>query len=119
MKNGIHTDYKLVSRRKELRNKATPQEQELWKYLKGRKLRFKFQRQHSIGPYIVDFYCAQKKLIIEIDGDQHRANKEYDEERTGYLELYGYKVIRFWNSEIDTNIINIVNTIERVLTYRE
>jgi very-short-patch-repair endonuclease len=112
----IHNNRELTERRKDLRNNATSQEKILWQYLKGKKVGFKFQRQHSIGAYITDFYCPEKKLIIEIDGSQHRENKEYDQLRTNYFEAQGYTVLRFWNSEIDLNIFKVLERIQECLT---
>lgn len=111
----IHNNRKLKDRRRRLRNNATHQEKILWQYLRSKKLGFKFLRQHSIGSYIVDFYCPQKKLIIEIDGSQHTENKEYDLERTAYLEMQGFKVIRFWNNEIDTDLSKVLKTIQEYM----
>jgi very-short-patch-repair endonuclease len=116
MKNGIHTDRLFKARRKELRNTATPHEVKLWKYLKGKNLGYKFQRQHSIGSYIVDFYCPCKRLIIEVDGSQHEENKEYDVQRTKFFEAQGYRVLRFWNNEISTQIFSVLEKIQEYLT---
>ena len=106
----IHSDISLKQKRKVLRNNATLQERVLWLYLKSSGLGYKFQRQHSIGNYIVDFYCRDKNLIIEIDGIQHDDidDRLYDEERTMYFESLGYKVVRFWNNEINTNIDGVL-----------
>ena len=85
----------------------TKQERILWTFLRKKNINnLKFGRQYSIGNYIVDFICNEKKLIIEIDGGQHNENQNitYDKERTKYLESKGYKVIRFWNNDIDNNI---------------
>ena len=73
----------------------------------------KFRRQYPIGEYIVDFVCKDIKLIIELDGGQHNKeeNIEYDKNRTLFLENKGYKVIRFWNNEIDNNIEGVYKTI--------
>jgi len=57
-------------------------------YIKSKKLGVKFRRQHGIGPYIVDFYCKEKNLIIELDGSQHKDEKEYDKERDNYVETW-------------------------------
>ena len=95
---------KLLSRRKELRKSLTPQELKLWHYLRNKKLGVKFRRQHGIGPYVVDFYCKEKNLIIELDGSRHLNEKEYDKERDSYIETLEIKVLRLWNSEIDKNI---------------
>ena len=110
-----HQDKSLRYRRQELRSKATLQEIILWKYLRQSNLGFKFERQHSIGPYIVDFYCAKKKLIIELDDSQHLDNKEYDKERTDYLINLGYRVLRFWNGEVNTNLSWVLTKIRNNL----
>jgi very-short-patch-repair endonuclease len=99
---------KFIERRKKLRREMTPQEYKLWFFLKNKNLGFKFRRQHGIGPYIVDFCCTEEKLILEIDGSQHFEAKEYDQERTSYMQLIGFRVIRFWNNEIDTNMEGVL-----------
>jgi len=99
-------------RRKTLRQSLTSQEFKLWFYLKGKNLGVKFRRQHSIGPYIVDFYCKEKNLIIELDGSQHIDAKEYDKERDLYLQTLNMKVLRFWNNEIDKNIEEVLMKIK-------
>ena len=86
-----------------MRNDATPAEGELWKYLKGAQLQGrKFRRQHSIGNYVVDFYCPSEKLAIELDGQVHlhAAATEADLERDLVLKGLGIKVIRFENKDI-------------------
>ena len=105
---------KLFSRRKDLRNNATPQEVLLWSKLKNSQLGFKFRRQQSIGGYIADFYCPEKKLIIEIDGSQHfqKDNQEYDSIRTTFFEGLGLYVVRFSNNEINTNIEGVILKIQ-------
>ena len=94
----------LKDRRKELRKSLTSQEFKLWFHLKNKKLGVKFRRQQGIGPYIADFYCKEKNIIIELDGSQHLNAKEYDKERDSYIKSLNIKVLRFWNSEIDKNI---------------
>jgi very-short-patch-repair endonuclease len=86
----------------------TPEEKILWFQLRNSSLGYRFRRQHSIGNFIVDFYCPAKKLVIELDGNQHLENKEYDEERKCYFENLGIKEIRFWNSEIDNNLKEVM-----------
>lgn len=110
----IHNNQKLKDRRRLLRNYATKEEKILWFYLKNKKLGRKFFRQHSIGTYIVDFYCAENELIIEIDGSQHseKENALYDLERTKYFEELGYKVLRFWNVDINSNLLIVIKNIE-------
>ncbi|MEK7104535.1 MAG: endonuclease domain-containing protein [Patescibacteria group bacterium] len=109
----IHNIKKLLYRRKDLRNNSTSEEILLWLRLKNSQLGFKFRRQHSIGGYIVDFYCPSKKLVIEIDGKEHskKENKEYDKIRTDYFAGLDINVLRFTNAEINTNIENVVDGI--------
>ena len=86
--------------RKELRKNPTKAESQLWKALQKSQLAGRrFRRQHSIGNYIVDFYCVNEKLIVELDGQVHDnfVNEEYDRKRTEYLENLGFKVLRFEN----------------------
>jgi very-short-patch-repair endonuclease len=111
----IFNKSKFISRRRELRKDSTPQELKLWFYLKGSKLGVKFRRQHGIGPYIADFYCKKKNLVIEIDGAQHLGAKEYDKERNEYMDTLGIKVLRFWNNDIDKNIEGILMEIRETL----
>lgn len=96
-----------------MRNNATIQEIILWSKIQKSQLGFKFRRQHSIGGYIADFYCPKKKLIIEIDGSQHfeKNSLEYDENRTKFFESLGLRVLRFTNTEINTNIDGVLNKI--------
>ena len=110
----IHNIKNKEKTRKQLRKSAPPQEIILWSRLRRKQLGCRFRRQHSIGKYIVDFYCPEKKLIIEIDGWQHREenNGGYDIERTKFLESLGYKVLRFWNNEINKNIDGVALKIE-------
>ena len=60
----------------------------------------RFRRQQSIGPYIVDFVCLEKKFVIELDGGQHAERTVYDAERTAWLESQGFRVLRFWNNQV-------------------
>lgn len=103
----------LRERRKELRNKSTPEEILLWLKLKNSQTGFKFRRQHSIGGYIADFYCPAKKLVIELDGPQHfkKENREYDAIRSKFFEGLNIKVLRFTNKEIATETQKILNKI--------
>lgn len=100
-----------------LRKNMTEQERKLWQYLRKRSINdFKFRRQYPIGNYIVDFACLEKNLVIEIDGGQHNQSDNilYDQSRTKYIEKCGYKVIRFWNNEIENNIEGVY---EEILKY--
>ena len=91
----------IRQRSRELRHPLTPAEQKLWSVLRNRNLGgLKFRRQHPIGHFIVDFYCAEKHLIIEIDGDVHSQQIEYDLARTDWLQSLGYTVLRYQNHQI-------------------
>jgi len=86
---------------RELRKNPTEAERKLWKYLRLRQLRsYKFRRQQPLGPYIVDFVCLEKKLIVELAGGQHSMQINYDARRTEWLEVHGFRVLRFWNNEV-------------------
>jgi very-short-patch-repair endonuclease len=106
-----YNDPKFKPRRKELRHNETKEEKLLWKSLRRKNLGFKFIRQYSVGPYILDFYCSEKRICIELDGSQHLDNKEYDKERDNYLLMNDIKVLRFWNSKISGNIDEVLNKI--------
>jgi len=94
-----------------LRRNATPQERILWGHLRDKRLGVKFRRQAVIDDkYIVDFVCLEKNLIIEVDGSQHAEN-EMDLVRTEYLQKRGFKVLRFWNKEINTSLQSCLETI--------
>lgn len=112
----LHNDPKLKQRRKDLRCNQTVEEKFLWNSLRRKNLGYKFSRQYSFGPYILDFYCVEKKLAIELDGQQHLKNKDYDKERDEFLRCNGVTVLRFWNSELNANIDvvldKIINTLE-------
>lgn len=106
---------KIMRQAGQLRKTLTPAERKLWSALRGDQLGVSFRRQHAIGPYIADFACIQKKLIIELDGEQHLEQVEYDEERTKYLESLGYKVIRFWNNEVMKDMDGVIRAIWNAL----
>jgi very-short-patch-repair endonuclease len=99
----------LLARR--LRRDATKAEQKLWQYLRSRSLAgFKFVRQKAIGPYIVDFVCREKRLVIEVDGGQHAENSR-DAVRDQWLAERRYRVLRFWNNDVLENIEGVWDTI--------
>ena len=113
MHDRIHNISKLYERRKYLRNNSTPQEILLWTKIKDSQLGYKFRRQHSIGGYIADFYCPEKRVVIELDGKSHftEEGKEYDEERSNHFSGLGIRVLRFTNKEINTDIENVISRI--------
>lgn len=111
----IHNSKEMRLHRQGLRHNTTPHEKILWAYLRKKQLGYLFYRQHSIGPYIVDFYCPAKRLVIELDGEQHKSNHEYDKMREEYLTHLNHTVLRFWNSEIDTNLESVLSQIRSTL----
>ena len=108
----------LKERRQKLRNNATPAEKILWTYLQKSKLGYKFQRQYSLDYFIVDFYCPEKKLAIELDGGHHgsRESQIHDKHRSRYLTGFNVKVIRFRNEEVTGNIKKVLTEIEKHLS---
>jgi glutamate 5-kinase len=97
-----------------LRQEATDAEQKLWLEVRNRRLGgFKFRRQATIGPYVVDFLCPEHALIVEVDGSQH--NPEADAERSAFLEDLGYRVVRFWNNEVLQNLEGVLQSLLAVL----
>lgn len=97
---------------RKLRKGQTDAEKLLWTKLRGRQLvDQKFYRQYPIGKYIVDFYCPEKKLIIELDGSQHLLKKEYDAARSEFLETHGLTVLRFWDNDVLNNIKGVLVSI--------
>ena len=106
----------LKGYRKELRNNPTKAESMLWKALKRKQVNDrKFRRQHSLGNYIVDFYCPQERLIIELDGEVHNnfVNEAHDDKRTRNLEAFGMKVIRFENKLVYEQMDMVLDAIRQ------
>ena len=103
----------------ELRKEPTPAEVKLWSRIRNDQLGVNFRRQHAVGIHIPDFCSPKAKLIIELDGSQHLEQEEYDEERTKYLGSQGYKVIRFWNNDVMSNIEGVILTIVHALEDKE
>jgi 5-methyltetrahydrofolate--homocysteine methyltransferase/ATP-dependent helicase HrpA len=102
-------DLSIKSKAYELRKKMTKAEKKLWEYLRLKRLEGKhFRRQHPYGIYILDFFCAKSNLAIEVDGEIHKFNKEYVDERTKYLEESGLKVLRFTNAEVEEKLNEVI-----------
>ncbi|MCA1746280.1 MAG: endonuclease domain-containing protein [Bacteroidales bacterium] len=110
----------VLLRSRELRHPQTPAEATLWRHLRSRNHSYKFRRQHPLDRFIVDFYCAEAKLCIEIDGSSHfeAEQEEYDKERTEFLESRGFQVIRFTNNDVRYNINAVVDEVVRVVEKR-
>ena len=105
------------ARARELRRPLTPAEELLWKGLRNRKLGAKFRRQVPIGPFIVDFYCHETRLIVEIDGGVHGevSQAALDAARTDWLEDMGYRVLRVTNAELTGETDTVMARIQREL----
>jgi very-short-patch-repair endonuclease len=101
----------MKPRRKDLRNRSTLPEKILWRELRESRLGFKFIRQYSIDNYVVDFYCPNKRLAIEIEGKIHLKTIEYDKYRSEYIKAFGIKILRFSNEEIYGNLKKVVCSI--------
>lgn len=90
----------LVPRARVLRADATPAERNLWQIVRGGRLGVRFRRQQPVGPFIVDFYCADAALVVELDGAGHADRVAYDDRRTAWLAAKGLTVLRFANTEV-------------------
>ena len=115
----IHSKTELKGLRAELIQSLTPAEAFLWSHLKAKQFHdLRFTRQHSIGYYIVDFYCAKFKLIIELDGEVHNnaLQAEKDQLRTNYLNSLGYTMLRFENKMVFDNLISVFRSIEEYIS---
>ena len=118
MSRRIHNNKDTLAFRKELRNRPTPAEAFLWNHLKKRKLEGrKFRRQHSIEIFIVDFFCYEEQLIIELDGEVHNDPNQmsYDDKRTKRLEKLGNRVLRFENKMVFENLSSVLQEIKENL----
>ncbi|MBI5031063.1 MAG: endonuclease domain-containing protein [Chloroflexi bacterium] len=103
---------RILKHARDLRKPLTPPETLLWSRLRNRQLgRFKFRRQHPIGRYIVDFCCTETRLVIELDGDSHAEQEEYDRKRTQEIVEQGYHEMRFNNRDVFKNLDGILEMI--------
>ncbi len=106
--------------RQSLRNNSSEPEKRLWQVLRSNQLGVKFRRQHGICQYIVDFYCAQLKLIIEVDGDSHFSDEacNYDAARDKFLSSLGFVTVRIKNDEVMQNIEGVYEIIKKQIESR-
>ena len=111
------TPKRTVKAARELRQPLTPAEAFLWQHLRGNQLDgWHFRRQHPVGRFIVDFFCAKAGLVIEVDGPIHLKQQAYDQERTALLEEErGYHVIRFTNDEVMGDIEGVLARIRKAI----
>jgi very-short-patch-repair endonuclease len=101
-----------TKRARELRNNATDAERRLWARLRHRQLGgFKFSRQMDVGPFICDFLCRERGLVVELDGGQHADRAAEDERRTAFLNGEGLTVLRFWNNDVFDNVDGVLQAI--------
>ncbi len=108
---------RLISNARRMRHEPTDAERKFWIAVRGRKFGgYKFKRQYPIGPYIADFVCLNRKLIVELDGGQHAQQAGYDTERTAYLQAQGFRVLRAWNDDFLRSPDAILEGIWRALT---
>ena len=106
------TTPRIFKRAKELRRDMTPHERKLHEHLRAHRTGdVHFRPQHAIGNYIADFCAPRRKLIVELDGSQHLEQDEYDAERTAFFESKGYRVLRFWNNDVMSDIQNVLRNI--------
>ena len=116
-KKRIRTPAQIQQRARELRKEMTPAEKLLWSRLRNKQLKgLKFRRQHPLGPFIADFYCAARRLVVEIDGDIHDLQPERDAARTEQFKRYGYRLIRFRNKQVLNDIEGVLVAIEAACT---
>ncbi len=110
----------LLENARKLREDMTPQERKLW-YLFLQKYPVKVYKQRIIGPYIVDFYCASAKLVIEVDGSQHydEEAQKRDAERTAYLNRLGLTVVRYSNADINCRFEQVCQQIHQMISREE
>ena len=95
-----------------LRECSTDAERLIWNRVRNRQLsNCKFRRQQPIGPYIVDFVCLERRLVIELDGGQHLEQQAQDEARTAFLQMEGYRVLRFWNNQAPNELDSVLEMI--------
>lgn len=107
-------DPQLLEFAKAMRTNATDAEHLMWQLLRAKRfMNLKFRRQHVIAPYIVDFYCHELGLVIELDGSQHNTDdgRAYDFERTKFLEALGFRVVRYWNNDVLKNTESVLGNL--------
>ena len=112
----LFNQIKYKDRRSQLRKTQTITEQIFWQKVRNKQLGVKFRRQHGIGEYIVDFYCAECSLIVEIDGDSHftRDAREYDRERNALLQSRGFRVVRFTTRQVMEELESVLAMVNQI-----
>jgi very-short-patch-repair endonuclease len=107
----------LLQRAAELRRHMTPEERIVWQEVRGNRLGVHFRRQHPLPPYIVDFYCHQARLMVELDGSPHRQQQGYDKARDAYLARCGIRVLRMTNDSVRNDLPTVLHMIRDALRH--
>jgi very-short-patch-repair endonuclease len=107
----------LRRRARELRQHMTPEERIVWQELRGNRLGVHFRRQQPLAPYIVDFYCHQARLVVEIDGSPHRQQQGYDQVRDSYLARFGIRVLRVATHAVRNELPSVICAIRDALPH--
>ena len=111
------TTAEAIAGARQLRQRSTLAEETLWEALRGRRLvGARFRRQHALGPYVLDFCCPESRLVVEVDGPVHEAQREYDDARTELLQAHGYRVLRVGNDEVMYDRDGVLARIAAALT---
>jgi very-short-patch-repair endonuclease len=112
----MRTSRRMGHHARRLRTEMTRQERALWTELRNRQLgNRRFRRQHVVGPYILDFVCLSDRLVIEVDGGQHAENPLPDVARDHWLREHGFRILRFWNHQVDEELEAILEAIQHAL----
>jgi len=117
----LYNDPSKKPTRRHLRKDATDAERKLWSILRNRQMNgLKFFRQYSVGSYVLDFYCPEKRLALEIDGGQHGDvdSQQHDAQRDSYLKELGIRVVRFWNNDVLRNAEGVAQKIREEIGAR-
>jgi very-short-patch-repair endonuclease len=114
------TTPKIFGYAKQLHRNMTPAERKLWSVLRAHRAGdVHFRNQHAIGNYVVDFCAPSRKLVIELDGSQHLEQGDYDRQRTEFLRARGYRVLRFWNGDVEKDVDGVMQVILDALEEQE
>lgn len=107
---------RMIECARDFRKTPTPSEDVLWQVLRNRQIAgYKFRRQQPIGPFVVDFFCAEKNLIVEVDGAIHTTQTERDQERQHLLECCGYQLLRFTATQVEQKLPYVITAIQQTL----
>lgn len=117
----LYNDPRRKQRRQELRRLAAPTEYYFWSFLCRSQVEgLKFRRQYGVGPFVIDFYCPEFRLAVELDGETHESleTRHYDKQRTAFLETHNILVIRFQNSDVLEDIDSVLDMLRKIIRKR-